>query len=317
MEQRIAALETELRKTRQDMFKAANEAKTLKDENTQLEDDLSDAKDEIKMLSQDMELKQKELELEIGSNKRLQEDIKELEQQPEEYQHSEELVNSLNDKTKQCAELETQLHTAEQQIEQGKATIEKLKGRIWGLKDERDLKEPLVQVGVAIRRQFLIQAREKCFRGSITKSDAEDVKRGYAAAYEGDGTADEALLLAGYLDMQEWKEVTSSLYGAAPGEFAGCYQGYQRARNCWVAVQAVQPGRGACPCFKARSEVERRTAEIFKEYEKDGDAAEGSSTVQSSIAKVERLTKEIMESVRGPAGLIFPVPEEELSGSNS
>ncbi|KAE9378752.1 hypothetical protein N431DRAFT_327090 [Stipitochalara longipes BDJ] len=318
LEQHVSALEAELRKAKQEELKAAKEINALKEDNAQLQDDLGEAKDEIKMLSQDLELRQKELELEASSNKRLQEEIREFEHRAEDYRHLNGIINSLKEKTKQYTELEMQFQTSELQLEQSKTTIEKLKGRIWGLKDERDLKEPLLHTGVAIRRQFLIQVREKCFRKSSTEIfDAEYVKCSNAAVYEGDGMADEALLLAGYLDIQQWKELfRSTLYGVEPGEFATCYQGFQRARNCWATIQSVQPGRGARPCFQARSEVERRTLDISGEYERDGDAAESSALVQDSIARVEELTKEIVESVRGErAGLIFPIPVEELNGS--
>jgi len=330
-EQAVAALRQATEQAIDALLGSSLTQKALEQRVAALEEDLSEARDEIKMLGQDLKLREKELDLEISSNKRLQAELKENEIRAEAFHSFEEILKQkdkyiaelqqrLKDseqqqeqtKTNECAKLEEQLQTSEQQLEKSNTTIEKLKGRIWGLKDERDLKEPLVQVGVAIRRQFLIQAKDKSFGRSLDQaSDVEHIKRGNAAAYEGNGLADEALLLAGFWDMKEWKEFfVNNLYGVQPGEYASCYQGYQRARNCWVTVQTVRPGRGAKPCFLARSEVDRRTLEIFQEYARDGDAADVDPGVQKSIARVEKLTEEIADSVRGgPVGLIFPAPK--------
>ncbi|KAN0115396.1 hypothetical protein V8E51_004940 [Hyaloscypha variabilis] len=323
-EQAVAALRQATEQATDALLGSSLTQKALEQRVAALEEDLSEARDEIKMVGQDLKLREKELDLEISSNKRLQAELKEYETRAEDFHNFEEVLKQKDkyiaeleqqleqNKGKEYAKLEKQLQTSEQQLEKSNTTIEKLKGRIWGLKDERDLKEPLVQVGVAIRCQFLIHAKDKSFGRSLDQaSDTEHIKRGNAAAYEGNGLADEALLLAGFLDMKEWKEFfANNLYGVQPGEYASCFQGYQRARNCWVTVQTVQPGRGAKPCFLARSEVDRRTLEIFKEYARDGDAADVNPGVQKSIARVEKLTEEIADSVRGgPVGLIFPAPK--------
>jgi myosin heavy subunit len=316
LQQRVRALEDELRKAKEQQSKAAKEVNALKDDNAELKDDIREAHTEIKLLSQDQELLQKELDLERSSNKRLQNELREFENnRPEDFLHLDEILGTLDERRKQCKQLEKQLQVTkltEQQLEHSKATIEKLTGRIWGLKDERDLKEPLVQTAVATRCRFMLQAREKLSRDLGEDLDTEYVKLGDSAAHRGDGLADEALLLAGFLDSERWASIFEELYGTKLGEFADVPRGLRRAKDCEVTIRVVQSVRGARPSFQARSEAEGTILAITKEYEKDGDGAESSSIVQNSIQRVEQLTEEIVESARGRlADRIFSEPIEK------
>jgi uncharacterized phage infection (PIP) family protein YhgE len=315
LQQRVRELEDELRKAKEQQSKATKEINALKDDNAELKDDIREAHTEIKLLSQDQELLQKELDLERSSNKRLQNELREFENRPEDFQHLGEILGTLDETKKQCKQLEKQLQVTkktEQQLEHSKATIEKLTGRIWGLKDERDLKEPLVQTAVATRRNFMLQAREKLSRDLGEDLDTEYVKPGDSAAHRGDGLADEALLLAGFLDNERWASIFEELYGTKLGEFADVPRGLRRAKDCEVTIRVVQSVRGARPSFQARSEAEAMISAITKEYEKDGDSAESSLIVQNSIQRVEQLTEEIVESARGRlAGRIFSEPIEK------
>lgn len=342
-----AALDQRVRELEEALGSASQEVKNLKEENAELKDNLREAETDIKLLSQDQELLRKELELEISSNKRLQTELNEFEHRAEDFQRLDEIINSFSKQKEQCADLQKQLQTfenraedfkhldetvndlneqkkqyaelqeqleaskvTEQQLEHSKATIEKLKGRIRGLEDERDLKGPLLQTAVDVRRRFMIQAREKLYPGTLAEAtDAGNIKIGDMAAHNGDGLADEALLLAGFLTGERWTAIFGMLYGKKPGEFAEYPCGLRRLKDCEVTIRTLQPVRGARPCFQARSEAEALILAITQEYEKDNDRAERRSLVQNSITRVVQLTEEIVESARG--SLIFPMPVEE------
>jgi chromosome segregation ATPase len=164
LRRRVAELEAEIKKAMNDRETLTKELNELKEENAELQDDLRAGQTEIKLLSQDQELLQKELDLERSSNKRLQNELREFEHRAEDFQHLDEILDTLNEKAKEYTQLEEQLQATksiEPRFGQSQAMIEKLRGCIWGLKDERDLKEPLVQTAVAIRTRFIKQARKK------------------------------------------------------------------------------------------------------------------------------------------------------------
>jgi hypothetical protein len=213
----------------------------------------------------------------------------------------------------QVSELEVKLQgskSAEEQFEQSKATIDDLKQEIAGLERQSELEKPLVQKAVTLRRRFMIQAREKLSRDGAEQFDAEYEKHGNSAVHGGDGLADEALLLAGFLDSEEWEKVFESLYVKKPGEFAACPQGLRRVKDCAVTLEVVQCVRGARPSFKARSEAESHIRAIMERHAKDGVEVERCAITQKSIARVEDLTKEIVVSTRGgPLAPIWPVEE--------
>jgi hypothetical protein len=213
--------------------------------------------------------------------------------------------------SQQVSELEVKLQgskSAEEQFEQIKAAIDDLRQEIAVLERQSELEEPLVQKAVTLRRRFMIQARAKLSRDGAEQVAAEYEKHGNSAVHGGDGLADEALLLAGFLDSEQWGEVFELLYGKKPGEFGACPQGLRRAKDCDVTLKVVQCVRGARPSFKARSEAEGKIRAIMDRYAKDGEGAELCATTQSSIARVEDLTEEIVVSARGgPLAPIWPV----------
>jgi hypothetical protein len=152
---------------------------------------------------------------------------------------------------------------------------------------------------VAIRRNFLNQAREKLSLGQAEAFVAEYETGGNAVVYGGDGLADEALLLGGYLDGEEWGEVFEGLYGMKAGEFGTCPKGLRRVKDCEVTIKVVQVVRGAPPSFTERSEAEAQIRTIKQMYEKDNEGAERDAIVQSGVARVEALTEEIVKAARG------------------
>jgi hypothetical protein len=143
---------------------------------------------------------------------------------------------------------------------------------------------------VAIRRNFLNQAREKLSLGQAEAFVAEYETGGNAVVYGGDGLADEALLLGGYFE---------GLYGMKAGEFGTCPKGLRRVKDCEVTIKVVQVVRGAPPSFTERSEAEAQIRTIKQMYEKDNEGAERDAIVQSGVARVEALTEEIVKAARG------------------
>jgi hypothetical protein len=145
----------------------------------------------------------------------------------------------------------------------------------------------------------LNQAREKLSLGQAEVFVTEYETGGNAVVYGGDGLADEALLLGGYLDSEEWGEVFEALYGKKAGEFNACPKGLRRVKDCEVTIKVVQVVRGARPSFTERSEAEAQIRAIKQMYEKDSEGAERDAIVQSGIIRLEELTEEIVQAARG------------------
>jgi hypothetical protein len=252
-----------------------------------------------------------------GTIERLNKHISELEVELKASESTEKQLRqhkaAMEELSQQVSELKVKLQgskSAEEQFEQSKATINNLKQEIARLERQSEFEEPLVQKAVALRRRFMIQARGKVSRDGAEQVAAEYGKHGNFAVHGGDGLADEALLLAGFLDNEQWGKVFESLYGKKPGEFGACPQGLRRIRDCDVTLKVVQCVRGARPSFKARSEAEGKIRAIVDRYSKDGEGAERCAITQSSIAKVEELTEEIVVSARGgPLAPLWPLEE--------
>jgi hypothetical protein len=145
----------------------------------------------------------------------------------------------------------------------------------------------------------LTQAREKLGLGQAEAFVAEYEAGGNTVVHGGDGIADEALLLGGYLDSEEWGMVFEALYGEKVGGFGACPKGLRRLKDCEVTIKGVQVVRGARPSFTERSEAEAQIRTIKQMYEKDSEGAERDVIVQSGIARVEALTEEIVQAARG------------------
>lgn len=98
-----------------------------------------------------------------------------------------------------------------QHIQTRKIQIRGLQGEIRNLRlvveemeEQREINEPLLRCGIAIRTRYLIQAWEAVHGRLMDNDFSQLISIGHRAAHAADGQADEALLISGAIDHEFW-----------------------------------------------------------------------------------------------------------------
>lgn len=112
-----------------------------------------------------------------------------------------------------------QLEFRTQQIHCLGETIRDFTFEIEDLKEERENRRPLFEVGIAVRTRFLLKTTEIVKSYQLSSQDIELIKRGSRAMYNGNGSADEALLITGVLSEKRWGPIFEHLYDMDAGMF--------------------------------------------------------------------------------------------------
>ena len=84
--------------------------------------------------------------------------------------------------------------------------------RVRTIDDLLEARQPLYQIGVAIRRRFLEHAKTPVFGTSREDLDQSIIDEGNSAAHEGNGTADASLFFADDVDHESISEIFDILY---------------------------------------------------------------------------------------------------------
>ena len=120
--------------------------------------------------------------------------------------------------------------------------VHNLKLRVCELEDEIKWKGPLVEIGIAVRMQYLAIARTRLFPNLLGQDEVDSIKLAEYVARSGNGLADEALFLSGALDPAMWAPVFTKLYKHAPGEFADLHPDLRLAYNCKATSKIAGDG---------------------------------------------------------------------------
>jgi hypothetical protein len=174
------------------------------------------------------------------------------------------------------------------------------------LESDRDLKAPILQIGVDVRLRNLEQARESLLNVSRDETNRTIVMNGNTAAHRANGAVDAAMFQAGLISdeyMEEAKEIFKQMYQVEPSEY-GCWSPkLLRLIDCQATVSTVKAFRGRNASFELRAEhaeINKRLIELHTTlYRREFEA---NAEVHELIERMELLTTEIVEVDRSRSG---------------
>ncbi|KAE9378743.1 hypothetical protein N431DRAFT_460073 [Stipitochalara longipes BDJ] len=201
---------------------------------------------------------------------------------------------------------ERELSSAETRISQQDATIKDLKLEVSKLEMDRDLKAPLLQIGVEIRLRNLEHARETLLevpRGEINKAI---IMNGNLAAHSAIGAVDAAMFKADLVPenfVEEATKVFKKMYQIEPSRYGIWCPKVLRLMDCRATVNTVKAFRGRNASADLRDErcdVDNRLIELHnslgqREFETNEE-------VDELIQRLELLTTEIVQVDRSRGG---------------
>jgi chromosome segregation ATPase len=201
---------------------------------------------------------------------------------------------------------EDELSDAQARINRQAKTIKDLKAEISALERDRDLKAPILQIGVDVRLRNLEHARDTVLEVSRGELDRAIIMNGNIAAHRANAAVDAAIFQAGLVSdeyMEEAKYVFKRMYQVEPSNY-GCWSPkVLRMIDCQATVMSVKAIRRRNASFELReehSEISDRLLELHtsmgrREFEADEE-------VDELIEKMELLTTEIVEMDRTRGG---------------
>jgi len=205
--------------------------------------------------------------------------------------------------------------------------VSELEMKVSALKEDSEIKAPLIQLAVDIRLRYLEFARESALKISRTDADRVVIMNGNTAAHRANGALDAAMFKAGLVPdyyLAVASHIFEHLYLASPAEYGllGWTSKIHRIQNCTATLKSLKPAN----TFK-QSEPER------EEYEKilqilvalvgpmTGEQVESNQEIDKMVQKLEYLTNQIVERdrskilLRRPANV--PRGDTEISCSGS
>jgi hypothetical protein len=130
------------------------------------------------------------------------------------------------------------------------------------LESDRDLKAPILQIGVDVRLRNLEQARETLLNVSRDETNRTIVMNGNTAAHRANGAVDAAMFQAGLISdeyMEEAKEIFKQMYQVEPSEY-GCWSPkLLRLIDCQATVSTVKAFRGRNASLSCEQSMLRST----------------------------------------------------------
>jgi hypothetical protein len=206
--------------------------------------------------------------------------------------------------TEQVTKLEERITELDGKARTSDARINELQLRVGQLERERDLKEPLFKIGVAIRLRYLELARVPLFNVHNSKLNQELIKRGNAAAHHGMGSVD-ATLFQGDILSNTWKAVKrnfiivfNGLYRSKPANYGSMPSKKMEALDCEATIRTLVVVSNQ-RLVNTRLVAMEHLDFIKAKYEKlTGEAFEEDKDVAWRLDRLKELTEDIVESDR-------------------
>jgi len=193
----------------------------------------------------------------------------------------------------------SELSSARTSIDRQVATIKGLKSDISKLEGDRDLKAPLLQIGVDVRLRNLENARETLLEVSKRDIDRAIIVNGNIAAHSANGAVDAAMFQAGLVPDEYIEEAT--------GVFKDMYKVNPSQYGCWcpkvlqlfdfqATIRTVKSFRDRNTSLDLRSEHSEVISTLLQRYASLGTREfETDEEVEELMERLELLTTEIVQ----------------------
>jgi chromosome segregation ATPase len=203
------------------------------------------------------------------------------------------LVNNLRG---QISSLQARITCLETQVSRHQEKAKEAQEQeIWYRKKAEDIqnnertKAPLVRAGAAIRLRFLAQAENVITGSSRDELDPGTVRRGNAAAHDGNGLADAALFHIGYLSKEHGGEKFEKVYSVDVAGYLHASSQWKKVFDCYATVQSsAQFGNSS---VASRQEFSRLIGELNPLI----NSIEHSEKGATLIAQLEKVTRKITQ----------------------
>jgi hypothetical protein len=147
--------------------------------------------------------------------------------------------------TERVTKLEERITELDGEARTSDARIKELQLRVEQLERERDLKEPLFKIAVAIRLRYLEHARVPLFNVHSSKLNQELIKSGNAAAHHGIGSVDASLFQGDILcnvpkaAKQNFIRTFNDLYKSEPANHGSMPSKMVEAIDCEATIRTL------------------------------------------------------------------------------
>ncbi|RDW60019.1 hypothetical protein BP5796_11625 [Coleophoma crateriformis] len=206
---------------------------------------------------------------------------------------------------RRVAELSDEVDEVTRKLEREKSRALRLQDQTRSLERDQADKEPLVDIGVAVRTRFLQQAR-KMVTGQQTSMRA--IKSGNAAAHRANGLVDAAVFRVAQLagrDMQDMARVFKDLYKVPPLQYGYGYRPkkYLEAIDCEATIRTTLSVRRELNSMPQRLQAMDQIDAISSKLIQNGgrltaDQFDRDTDVEWRLQRVKTLTDEIVEAAR-------------------
>ncbi|RDW84562.1 hypothetical protein BP6252_02152 [Coleophoma cylindrospora] len=206
---------------------------------------------------------------------------------------------------RRVAELSDEVDEVTRKMEREQSRALRLQEQTRSLERDQTDKEPLVEIGIAVRTRFLQQAR-KMVTGQQTSIRA--IKSGNAAAHRANGFVDAAVFRVAQMsgrDMQDMARVFKDLYQVPPLQYGYGYRPkkYLEAIDCEATIRttiSVRRELGSMPQrLQAMDQIDAISAKLRENGGRlTADQFDRDADVEWRLQRVKNLTDEIVEAAR-------------------
>jgi hypothetical protein len=202
--------------------------------------------------------------------------------------------------------------------------VSELEMEVSALKEDSEIKAPLIQLAVDIRLRYLVFARETALKITRSNADRVVIMNGNTAAHRANGALDAAIFKAGLVPdcyLAVASHIFEYLYLASPAEYRllGWTSKIQRIQNCTATLKSLKPGNTFKQSEPEREEYDKiRQTLVALVAPMSGEEIESNQEIHKLVQKLEYLTDQIVERDRSKILLRRPanVPRGDTSESS-
>lgn len=214
----------------------------------------------------------------------------------------ERLNFELQESQKENADLRADLEAAD---DYGKAKREDqkiLEARIAELEQDRDLKEPLLQVGVSIRARYLEMAKKMAMGSPRADLDNSTIEKGNEAVHHAMGEVDAILFQGNLISAQAKNRLTTpfmELYKLIPEDYDSRSKKMSQVINCEATIRTLNVLNEGNRPITQRQQALDQIEILHNKYAKlSKESFEADEDVGSRVDRLIALTSEIVEEDR-------------------
>lgn len=203
---------------------------------------------------------------------------------------------------KENCQLKRTVATKDEKLRTQDTLIGEYQTEVFALKQERDLKAPLVDVGAKVRLRYLEHAREIALNTPYSQIDRAIIMNGNIAAHRASGATDAPLFKLDLVPEEhkdEANKIYKELYQVTPDEYLNWGPNTRKLVDCNATLKSLKPGKGIGRAIGKRAEHSEFYVQLVELHGSfTGAVFEVDHEVREKIEALADLTDEIVETER-------------------